>query len=115
MTRAARHPAVLGRCTGALVAVWSAGFASLHAYWAFGGRAFLGVGPHVDAAFARPAFAVYNGVVAVLCAIGAAAAPLAVEIGLARSVARAARVMAWSACVLLLLRAGVGIDRACSV
>jgi hypothetical protein len=108
VTRAAHRPAALARSAGVCSAVWSGGFTALHAYWALGGR---GSGPQeVDAAFARTGFAVYNGVVTLLCLVGvAAAAGLAVATRLPRRVVRAARTVAWSACVLLLVRGGVGV------
>lgn len=108
--RGSRLGVVLARSAAALAVVWAAAFAALHVYWAVGGRAFIGSGPQAEAAFARPAFAIYNGVVAVLCVIGvAAAAALSAAPRPPHSVVRLARAAAWLACVLLLLRGGVGI------
>lgn len=113
--RGSRLGVVLARSAAGLAAVWAAAFAVLHVYWASGGRAFIGSSPQADAAFARPAFAVYNGVVAVLCVIGVAAAVALAAPRLPHGVVRLARAAAWMACALLLLRGGIGLVQACSV
>lgn len=97
-----------GRVCAVLAGLWAGAFAVLHAYWALGGRAFLGASPQADAAFARPAFAIYNTVVAVLCVLGVAAA-LALLIRPPGRLVRPARAAAWAASVLLIVRGGAGL------
>lgn len=101
---------VHARLCAALAGAWSGVFAVVHAYWAVGGRVFLGTSPQADAAFARPAFAIYNGVVAVLCVVGVAAAvALLAAPRPSQRVMRLATAAAWIACVLLVLRGGASL------
>lgn len=110
MTSSVSPRVALARGCAALTAVWAGAFAVVHVYWALGGRVFLGASPQADAAFARPAFAIYNGVVAVLCVVGVAAAVVLLTAPRPpRTIIRFAVVVAWIACVLLLLRGGAGL------
>lgn len=110
MTGNDRPRAALARSGAALALVWAAVFAVLHLSWAVGGRAFIGSSPQAEAAFARPAFAIYNSAVAVCCVLGAAAAvALLAAPRPPRGVVQLARVTTGLACVVLLLRGGVGI------
>lgn len=101
---------VLARLVAALAGAWACVFAVLHVYWAGGGRAFIGSTPQADAAFARPTFAIYNGVVAVLCVAGVAVAIVLLDVlRPPRRILTLAVFAAWLAGALLLARGGVGV------
>lgn len=98
------------RVVAGLAVIWSAVFTGLHLGWALGNRAFLGSSPAAEAAFVRPSFAIYNDVVVILCAIGIVipACVLAPR-HLPTRVLRVAMVLCRVACVLLVLRGGIGV------
>jgi hypothetical protein len=93
----------------ALALVWSVVFAVAHVYWAAGGRIGIGDSPAATRAMTTAWFLVYDIVAGVLCIAGAFISVLLSYPRLGDKWCGRLRLLAWTACVILILRGGIGI------